>query len=882
MKKLLLILALCIMTQDIQAYTEFSSIEDKIELRDGIEYTKKELYTKEGFIDFHIIKIDKHGKYEIENIVSKDIAGAKKRLTDLANENDSILAINAEFFNTKANPTNMLGANIENGSLKYGTTGLNVGQNKFGAVAIRNGSYNLEYPTFSLSLIKNENEKIVLSAYNQFEAFGGLVYGTYEYIKDTKMLDEKHKNIHKILIEDGKVKSKHGIAENVILKEGQSIILFNNPAKDIYNLGDKVKLHVDTNINLVEIRKMFMGASKIIENGNVKTDGLIITGRHPRSLLGYNENSIYLIAVDGRRKSIGIRHSELGEFLKEENIFNAIALDGGGSSTLVHRNGFGEYDVLNTLSGTSERSIPSAIAITTKNKEIGTVRELDIVVPKENILIGEKIKIDILAKDKNGNSVAMEKEEIKISTSGMEVKKDGLYLTPMKSGKLKIKVSYKGRKEEKIVLISDDIVKIETEDKLVHLGFFEEDDFIVYAYNSNGEKAIIDTDVLDISIERKVGEVKDNLIKSNDELTQTIGSIRYKDAMTHFVFRTGYKEKEIDSFEREEDINFEIYKVGTEGKARYSNTSYKGRKAIKLDYSFENNGNRTQAAYVDFVKPIDIEGEPRSLSLRIKGDNSGNIIRGKYLDAEGNLGIITFTKNVDFSSYKRISGMIDEGTKYPIKFKKIYVISNSVDDHMEGRLYFDDLRAEYKYDFESINAPEDKEKADELNKLIDTDDKYVVLGNEREKKTYLDYLVSKKQNKDKEEFKDIKEENDAFKYIELIFSTNKLSDMEDDKVIELFNMLDNEELKNIIINSNISIDDISYNEKEFILKKIKSIDKNVFWIKKEAEESYVNRYGKLRNMGIKKVIEKNDDFNYILFTIDDDKNLNYYYEKLSK
>lgn len=58
--------------------------------------------------------------------------------------------------------------------------------------------------------------------------------------------------------------------------------------------------------------------------------------RHPRSALGFNDEKLFLIAIDGRQPgySMGMTLYEMGKFFSELGIKHAINFDGGSSSTL--------------------------------------------------------------------------------------------------------------------------------------------------------------------------------------------------------------------------------------------------------------------------------------------------------------------------------------------------------------------------------------------------------------------------------------------------------------------------------------------------------------------------------------------------------------------
>jgi hypothetical protein len=68
-------------------------------------------------------------------------------------------------------------------------------------------------------------------------------------------------------------------------------------------------------------------------------DSDITDGRYPRAALGISEDSLVAVACDGRRSNVdgGLAMTELAEVMVELGAESAINLDGGGSTTLVHR-----------------------------------------------------------------------------------------------------------------------------------------------------------------------------------------------------------------------------------------------------------------------------------------------------------------------------------------------------------------------------------------------------------------------------------------------------------------------------------------------------------------------------------------------------------------
>lgn len=87
--------------------------------------------------------------------------------------------------------------------------------------------------------------------------------------------------------------------------------------------------------------------------------------RHPRSALGFNDDKLFLIAVDGRQHgySMGMTLYDMGKFFSELGIKHAINFDGGSSSTLWALGG-----VVNSPAHGYERPIFNVAMIRAKKK----------------------------------------------------------------------------------------------------------------------------------------------------------------------------------------------------------------------------------------------------------------------------------------------------------------------------------------------------------------------------------------------------------------------------------------------------------------------------------------------------------------------------------
>ena len=87
--------------------------------------------------------------------------------------------------------------------------------------------------------------------------------------------------------------------------------------------------------------------------------------RHPRSALGFNDDKLFLIAIDGREPgySMGMTLYDMGKFFSELGIKHAINFDGGSSSTL-----WALGKVVNSPSNGYERRIFNVAMIRAKKR----------------------------------------------------------------------------------------------------------------------------------------------------------------------------------------------------------------------------------------------------------------------------------------------------------------------------------------------------------------------------------------------------------------------------------------------------------------------------------------------------------------------------------
>ncbi|MCD6234254.1 MAG: phosphodiester glycosidase family protein [Candidatus Marinimicrobia bacterium] len=116
------------------------------------------------------------------------------------------------------------------------------------------------------------------------------------------------------------------------------------------------------------------GIPRIIRDGEISIEHMeenlyeeFRTTRHPRTAVAFDKtkDTLYLMTVDGRqpRHSVGMSLDELAKYLKNLGAYQALNLDGGGSTTMVVK----EKIVNKPSDATGERSVTNALLIVTRS-----------------------------------------------------------------------------------------------------------------------------------------------------------------------------------------------------------------------------------------------------------------------------------------------------------------------------------------------------------------------------------------------------------------------------------------------------------------------------------------------------------------------------------
>ena len=300
----------------------------------GVAHVKMTRYINSKPVKINIVEIDKSANHLLN--IQPQIAGEKlnsrAQIRTIVQKNNSIAAINAGYFKPQTGVP--LGALMINNEILTGPIYNRVG---IGIIDDNNQTrFVMDKVTMDITISSN---KSILKADNINQP---RMLSTYTIIYTPhwgKMSPMAPKYGKVAAVRNGRIIAMS--ANQIAIPQDGYVI--SAPAKILDKLALERNIQYD-----IKLPESFKGAKHIIgagpylvKNGEVFVDITAqkfgsITGRNPRSAIGYNENNeLIIVTIDGREESsVGVTLTELAHIMKGLGCTYAMNFDGGGSSVM--------------------------------------------------------------------------------------------------------------------------------------------------------------------------------------------------------------------------------------------------------------------------------------------------------------------------------------------------------------------------------------------------------------------------------------------------------------------------------------------------------------------------------------------------------------------
>ena len=366
-----------------------SNIDILFERRTGEVIARDVLYqqvrqvTSLGFRDIHVLTVP----VDSPNIVvgpaeSVNEVGLRETLSTLLRDNGAVAGVNADFFGMASVYAASFGPVVRDGELVSVGSGLNREGNEHATLYIEY-PHNpfIIYTQTQIDFLNNGQRNIEIHSINKVTDMVLPIIVTRAAMNDTAQLDARFAGLFKMVVEDHIITYLSADGETVDVPEDGFVVVVPRSQADsaryYFAVGHNTALTVRSGVDLGNIYQAIGGGGRILLNGEYVDDGLVIGGRHPRTAVGVTQDRrhVVMMVIDGRGHSVGATHEETADLMREFGAYNAMMLDGGGSSTMgISTLSHPDLRIVNTPSDGGQRRVINALAVFSRSVQQDPVR----------------------------------------------------------------------------------------------------------------------------------------------------------------------------------------------------------------------------------------------------------------------------------------------------------------------------------------------------------------------------------------------------------------------------------------------------------------------------------------------------------------------------
>lgn len=689
------------------AYSVNSEERSQEQVAEGVAVETISQWTPEGLLKIFVMTVDLTNPY----VKVDTMAGTGGKLTKnqavskMAAENGAVAAINGDFFQMDEKAP--LGVTVQAGEVVsspeqrkdmygFGLTADNTPLFKVfgfeGAVTAPNTKtfplFGLNKPTYLLGP-GAESDANRLNMYNSRwgdRSRGKLpgLTGVVEMVVENDTVKELRTDMPGVAIPvNGYVLAGHGTAAKFLTE----------------NFQPGASVQVSYQVSGVSLQAAIGGQALLVDNGQRIRFTQNITGRRARTAMGASQDgkTLYLVVVEGGNGNRGMTQEELADFMVSLGIWQAVNLDGGGSTTMVARP-LGEEGlaVLNKPVYTSERPVPTALGIFSTAPR-GALAGLKISGEK-NILVGASRTFTVKGYDEHYNPYRVDPAEVAWTVEpALGTMENGVFKAVYAGNAVITATAGNGISQTfpVHVLGSDDIARVEIMPGVLELLPGETMNLQVRVITKQNKTFILRADEVTWSAGGNAGTVAGGKFTAGSE--RAVGEItaRVDGTTARVPVSVGAVEKPFASLDSPPVYKFSGYPADVKGSFRnagLTETTFRGGGAARLEYDFRT-GSGTRAAYGKFgSEGLALPGRPRGISMMVEGTGgNGHWLRGTVTDSAGTEKTIDFARNVDWKGWRQVTAVIPAGLKYPVHLESVYLVEPDESKRDTGVVYLDQL-----------------------------------------------------------------------------------------------------------------------------------------------------------------------------------------------
>lgn len=715
--------------QEVKLPEVIYETSDSQYLGPGIKYENIKKFTFNGWWNINVVRVDLTNQYaEIKGLLSKKGLSARDTVSNMVEDSNAIAGVNGDFFNYSPIPY-PLGGFISEGKV--------ISSPRESALALPslyidiNNRANIDLFDRSMNITSLDSGKSVnIGAINKSTTYSMVVlldrdWGAKSFGTEYRKYNDR--DILEMVVVDDVVCEMRFNKEAVDIPENGYVISaigsVIQPVLESFKVGDRVKVNINTTPNLNNIKFAIGGGRIILQNGQIiDTDKNVIKvpGNRPRTGIGISQdgNELIIATIDGSGSYVGVSEEVFGAIFKTLGAYNAINLDGGGSTTMAIKPlGEEEAKVVNKPSEGTERKVVNGIGVFS-NAPKGELSYIEVYTDESKMFEDTTRSFFIKGFDEYHNPVEVDNSKVEFTFTGVDGKIDENKFIAKSSGTATIKATYEGLTDSIDVKVLGKVKSLIVSENKIYLNENGSKELgTVYGLNKDGYKAKIYPEDIDWKVLKDFGYIENGVFYSNGKKGTSAITLKLDNVVNKILVSVGSsKGEEIEGFEAIDNFKSIVYPDFVGGSIYLSSENKEGKKGIGLKYDFSN-GEGTRASYLVFSPSgkdgLAIKGTPTKLSLWVKGDGNGEWLRGIVRDANGNRHYIDFVKNINFTEWQKVESIIPNNIAYPITLERIYVVETDNSRKYSGEIILDSLEAYYPPAFDETIGPNPTEFKDE-------------------------------------------------------------------------------------------------------------------------------------------------------------------------
>jgi len=703
----------------------------------GVTHEEILRFTDDGWLNINVLRIDLDNKnVRVDTLSNNETLQKLINVKDLVESNGAVAAVNGSFFNwmTESGYGYADGPVVQSGKIISSDREYNRYNDSMGTFSISN--LNEAMFTFwktDMEVVAPNGTKATVFKFNKpnHDNFNTIAVYDRKWTKNSPGASPENPSLVEMVVnQNAVVEIRRGLPSIEIPKNGYVVVANGDNANFLANnfrVGDLVSLEISTTPDWSRTKMAVTGSAILLENGQVPTKFSYVSGgintKSPRTAVGSSRSGkeLLLVTVDGRQNSsLGMTLTETANLMIDLGAYNALNLDGGGSTTMVAREpGKNTINIVNNPSDGYPRRVSTAIGVFS-TFPTGDLDGFIIDTIDTNVFVDTSRKFSVSGYDKYFNPVEIEEDDIEWSVEGVEGEFIDNTFFPKTEGEGTITATI-GKVSSSIKInVLENPTKLILSTKTLKIIKDNTYSFTVQGIDKNGFTTSINADDVNWSTDDNIGSISGSVFTAKNTGVGIIDAY-LGDIHSYCAVSVGEEYSFLmDDFESPNGT-FTSLPSGTPGSYEISDkVRLEGESSGKLSYDFSNLEG-TRAAYLVYNNDgLIIDESVTKIGLWVYNPReNSNWLRTELYDANGQKKMLNFVTNMDWSGWNYVETSLSN-ISLPAQLTKIYTVQvNPVPEC--GDIYIDNLTftASTFPEIDKANIPQDIVAEDEANTQIE-------------------------------------------------------------------------------------------------------------------------------------------------------------------